>query len=285
MNLEDKKVSMEDKMITRNILFKAVLVAVLCMFTLPLFANATSYTYSFDGITNNNDGNVTIGEAQLKVIVTDQYASNGKILFIFYNTGLSPCTIGTVYFDFDGSYPSVISSLLGLIDFDDDILGLNLQNTTVDIGGTIYSNSEVDFKVGVINNNTVLPGGNGNSISFEVSAFTDVDKNIHDGVSQSEWLGVVLGTATISGSEEQHYGIEDVIFALSEGYLRIGLHVQSIGSNGESESFINISQPDGGGTPPLQVVPEPGTLLLVGFGVTALGVLGRRRSIRSSDAK
>jgi hypothetical protein len=54
---------------------------------------------------------------------------------------------------------------------------------------------------------------------------------------------------------------------MGSGSLRIGLHVQAIGTTGGSESFINNPNP----------VPEPATLGLVGAGLLLLG--WRKRKI------
>jgi hypothetical protein len=60
----------------------------------------------------------------------------------------------------------------------------------------------------------------------------------------------------------------DVISDLNSGDLRIGLHVQAIGTDGESDSFIT-----GGVTR----VPEAGTLLLLGAGLLGLWAVRRRK--------
>ncbi|MCH9007087.1 PEP-CTERM sorting domain-containing protein [candidate division KSB1 bacterium] len=65
--------------------------------------------------------------------------------------------------------------------------------------------------------------------------------------------------------------VADVIADLNSGALRIGLHVRSIGAAGDSDSFVN------GGGPPVQVIPEPSSILLLGSALIAFFVVGRIR--------
>ena len=72
----------------------------------------------------------------------------------------------------------------------------------------------------------------------------------------TEWVKIDF---TLQGGQ----GIDDVVAELTNGDLRIGIHVIAFDSGG-SESFINVP------------IPEPGTALLVATGLLALAASRRR---------
>jgi hypothetical protein len=105
----------------------------------------------------------------------------------------------------------------------------------------------------------VLPGGNGNPINFT----TDLEAEAANpkpsrGLNPGESLTIDLD---IAGG----FDFQDVLDALADGSLRIGMHVQSFESGG-SESILNVP------------VPEAGTLALLGAGLAGLARSGRRKS-------
>lgn len=59
--------------------------------------------------------------------------------------------------------------------------------------------------------------------------------------------------------------------ALNSGDLRIGLHVRSIGTQGGSDSFVNN---DGQSVN----VPEPGIILMLGFGLVGIALARRKEN-------
>jgi len=194
-------------------------------------------TYIFKDIITNetNPANATIGEAQLFVdvlAVTDPLAT-GDVFFRFRNVGNHACSITDVYFD-DGA-------LLGI--------------------SSLVNGPGVSFSPGA--SPPDLPRGNELDPPFVTTAGFLADSTTphlqQNGVNPTEWLEVHFDL--LPGKS---YG--DVIDSLSDGSLRIGIHVQAF-PDGGSESFVNNG-----------VIPAPGAIALGSIGVVLVGFLRRRRT-------
>jgi hypothetical protein len=201
-------------------------------FSLCLAAPATAVTLGFDCITNNLAGDCAIGEAQLTVDVTDP--GGGMITFTFKNAGPAASSITDVYWD-------------------DGVL-LGIHSITNTPGLVEFSNPASPGD---------LPGGNEASPPFVASAgfSADSDAPVQPlGVNPGEMLVVTF--TLINGNT-----FADAIADLTDGSVRVGIHVQGFASGG-SESLVNLP------------VPEPGTFALFASGV--LGIALARRLSRQA---
>lgn len=186
-------------------------------------------TVSFFCITGNSATDCAIGEAQLTVDVTD--LGGGDVNFRFNNSGPAASSISEVYFD-DGT-------LLGL---------------------STVTHSAGDPWTGGSASPPNLPGGSSVDPAFVATAGFLAESDPPpplNGVRPGEWLDVTF--ALQAGGT---YG--DVIDELTDGRLRIGMHVISFQSGG-SESFVN------------NPVPIPAAVWLFGSGLALLGWVRRRR--------
>ena len=192
-------------------------------------------SYGFMNITNNNAGDAAIGEAQFVVDVID--AGLGSVEFLFTNSGPYASSMVQLYWD---DTTSVLSSL-------------DSWSTTTP-GGVDYSGGSA--------NPSNLPGGNpiGFSADFSIEPKNQGGKSTN-GVGVNEDVSIFFSGTYL-----------DIVEAIDNGELVVGLHAQAFRSGG-SESFVTGGTPD---PPTTTGVPSP-TAGLAGLGLLGLMVSRRRR--------
>lgn len=201
-------------------------------------------TVNFTNITNNSDVDVA-GQFSVEVASAFVKGAAGASFTFFNAVGATYSSITAVYFD--------------------DSIPL-LDDAIVDGPNT---SAGVTFSVGATP--PVLPGGNGSPYFFDVtdSADSDSPHPVTNGVDHaSEYLTIVF--ALLSG-----FDFDDLLAALTNGDLRIGLHVQAIAGTtrgSDSDSFLN--------TPPINPIPLPAGLVLFLSGLAGVGFLGRYKAKR-----
>lgn len=233
----------------RRVVQSVLWVLALCFSTAP--AQASVLTFGFQCITNNVASQCLIGQNQLFVDVVDDAQSSsfggvtvtpssGQVGFLFYNVGPAPSVITLVLFDAGGL--------------------LSLPLTLVEGSGVSFSALPTTGP----GSSPTLPGGNSLTPPFTTTAGFGADADSPgptNGVGPGEALGIIFTLA--SGTTWS-----DVISNMGSGSLRIGLHVQAIGTTAGSEGFVNNPHP----------IPEPATLGLVGAGLLLLGWRKRKVS-------
>jgi len=218
-------------------------------------ARAHTYTYTFDAITSNNPANAAAGETQLRMDVTGIEGS-ATVTFTFSVVGTIPMSITDIYFYVGGGLPAIWGT---------------------SFAGFSYSppwNGQSGVSFTLIANPFLLPGGQSYGLPWYSLVFSCDSGNpvVPKGINPGESLGLTFNLP--SGSD-----VTTVVNALDgwltdkkfdSGDLVVGLHVQAINNTG-SESFVV------GKLAAVSPVPLPGTALLVGSGLAALGLLARRR--------
>ena len=184
--------------------------------------------FSFYAITSNDSSGYTqfVGETQLYMDVT--LLEIGQVSLIFKNDGPEDSVVTRIYFDF--------------------LPELNLSLVAINDG------NGVDFKATPVNPKN-LPAGRGmESIFISDLGVAAENASPKHGINPNATLELIM-------NYDSSY---DILGALGNEDLRVGLHVQSFES-GDSESFVNV-------------IPEPGTLPLLCLGSLALRWLRIKKS-------
>jgi hypothetical protein len=204
------------------------------------FSPAQAATINFFNISNN--GNQNVG-GQLGAEITQGVGN--QVLFKFLNAVGIASSIADIYFA--------------------DNLALFAPPPVI-----LQQTAGVSFGVGA--SPASLPGQNNAVPAFVSTTSLSLDSNapvLANGInSASEFL--LLGLNLVGGKT-----FSDVLAALSNGALRLGLHVQGIGTTGGSDSYVN--------NPP-SAVPLPAGVWLFGTALVGMGALGVKRRRRASAA-
>lgn len=190
------------------------------------------FTYNFYKLTTNNDEDLG---GQLQMEVSD--AGSGKVSFEFTND----------------------------VDPDDDKTAGSITQIYFDGGGVVYSTYLIAESAGVSYEEGKgppnLPSGNTATPPFakDWMAGAKPPTNANGVNSASEWVKFTFDLA--SGVD-----FDDLIALINDGSLRAGLHVQAIGAEGGSDSYINT----------VTIVPTPAAGLLGICGLLFSGMFRRR---------
>jgi len=236
-------------------------ITVLTAFWLAVFvfvgsqlARANTITYGFYRITDNSSVNP---ENQFTVEVAP--TGNDSVSFTFRNAVGIPCSITGVYFN-DGLFEPPFEAPF------------------------IKSSTGVSFSGQNPPNN--LPGGKNVFPRFVTSTqFTAGAQGTDGGVNAgTEWVTLTFGLGEYESFEavidaldnpkaQWHLNNKGKVISYGSA-LRIGLHVQSIGADDGSDSFVN-----GGRRVPPAPVPDGGaTMLILALGMLGLGYFGARKT-------
>lgn len=198
---------------------------------IALAGTTATEAVSYVQVSNNAGQDIS---AQLDTILTD--AGSGRVNFKFLNNVGIASSVKEIYFQ--------------------DTVGLL---SDIELG----TQNGANFAVGSANPGD-LPGGNSISPVFSVSAGLLADAG-NGGPATGLNAAADFVNINFLGN------FADVLQALNAGSIRLGLHVISIGTSGESDAYVTT------GTPSTNVPDGGATAVLLGLGVLGL-TLARKRS-------
>ena len=210
------------------------LLAVAGVAALSAISAAPASAFNFSNI----PGGATAGDAYNGNFGFTLESQGGSVLFNIFNFGNAAAPnafISGVYFD-DNGYLSA--------PFSDDVNNVG----------------EVAFSGG--SSGAQLPQS-GNNFSTDYAFFSDNGSGNVKGVQANEKLGLSFGG-----------NYTNILAALTDGTLKIGIHVQSL-PNGQSDSYVSSNTQD---------TPEPLTMLAAGAAV-GFGTMFKKQRERAQKAQ
>jgi hypothetical protein len=256
---------------------RALLIALVATLSTAASASIQPVTLSFFRITNNAPSSSNVA-GQLFVDVWSAADANSSAFTAFYGApSVSPVNVSDADANEEVLFvvrnTALIASSITRVYFDDGtILGLD---RVYDKDNMPNLRGDVDFTKGALGpGSDDLPGGN--AVSFHTTAGFLAKSDPappKNGINASNDL-LGLSFSLINGKK-----YADTIASLTDGSLRVGVHVQAL-PGGYSDSFVNIPHnppPPPPPPPPSPVVPEPVSLVVWSLLLVSVGLVTSRR--------